>query len=1213
MSGKSPEKAGIYSQDFSVPEISKAAGYPRYWLTVKLGDIELKGLLDTGASRTVLGAKYSEVVDKLGTEIAPNECQYAQMANGQTEPIKGAINVPVEVAGICKNMRMLVIPNLPLDLILGLDFIKLFKMSIIASRDTFKLEDLGDKELIIDIGAIDPLTKELQLSSCGIRNSTKEQEKVIEELLDEVLPFDKESKILPATKLVEHEIVLLESTRPVKQRYYPVSERIEAAMHKELESLVEKDIVEKSQSPWNSPVVMVKKPNGDYRMCIDFRVVNSLSKKDAFPLPYMDCILNKLKNARYISTIDLSNAYHQIKLKKSCREITAFTVPGRGLFQYKRMPMGLSGAGACFQRLIEQVIGDLEPHAYSYLDDIVLATSTFEEHTKLLRKLLLNIKNAGLTINRTKSKFCRSEVKYLGFLVNEYGLMIDPEKTEAIRSYKRPKTLRQIRRFIGMSSWYRKFIKDYAKIIEPINKLVRKDFKYEWGEAQENAFQEIKRLLTEAPMLHRPVPGAEYFIHCDASDTGLGSMITQKVDDVERVIAYASTALKKSERNYSTTEKECLAIKTAIEKWRPYVEGEEFTVITDHSALQWLMKKKNPTGRLGRWAEELMSYNFKVKHRKGKDNVVPDALSRLHEDDDNVKVATVKTLPAIIDSWYKKRIHQIIKEPHKYRDWKVVGNMIYKYRANEKLNEIMTDLDAWKLVVPRENREKVMFENHSVPNAGHQGIEKTFKRVAQSYYWPNMYDDIATYVNGCLTCQQCKVEQKGRVGLMHTRIVTKPWQAVAVDLMGEFPRSKNGFEYLIIFEDVFTRYILCVPIRKKTALAVKKALENIVFARYGIMEKMISDNGTEFVNKTIKAILEECEIEFERTPAYHPQANPVERVNRDFKTMMAAFVDNNHREWDNHIPQLEFAYNTSQSSVTGHAPAFLLFGRQLTPPGSWKTEIDKMSRDLIEIERERIVAGNQSPALRKERENGGLRNLNSAEKAENPVMEGERRVNEGLNADEKSAIDNWAGRLRNLPIVHEKAAEKIQKEKEKQRRNYNKGKREHLFKIGDEVLKRNRVLSSTEKNITAKLCKKFIGPFKIAEITGKNVYALEKDGVRLEHTTHGCDLKVFRQPVWKNQKNEAQTAINAAARPCRRGRPRKNKSAIEPVITENPEDNIALSDANKFSNDAKTQKRKRGRPPKNKTSISENKTKAIEEENTTGAEGKKKTALEKKK
>ena len=218
----------------------------------------------------------------------------------------------------------------------------------------------------------------------------------------------------------------------------------------------------------------------------------------------------------------------------------------------------------------------------------------------MLRKLILKIKESGLTINREKSKFCCNEVKFLGFIVKEHGLMIDPDKTAAIINYPKLRTLRQLRRFLGMASWYRRFIKDYATIADPLNKLTKKDIKSMWEEAQETAFQIIKKAISEAPLLHRPDPNAEFCIQTDACDTGLGAVITQVIDGLEQVIAFASRALRKNELVY-----------LAIEKFRPYIEGSAFKVITDHSALQWLFNKKNPVGRLGRWSHELMAHDFK--------------------------------------------------------------------------------------------------------------------------------------------------------------------------------------------------------------------------------------------------------------------------------------------------------------------------------------------------------------------------------------------------------------------------------------------------------------------------------------------------------------------------------------------------------------------------------------------------------------------------
>lgn len=407
--------------------------------------------------------------------------------------------------------------------------------------------------------------------------------------------------------------------------------------------------------------------------------------------------------------------------------------------------------------------------------------------------------------------------------------MIDPEKTEAIRNYPRPKTLRQLRRFLGMTSWYRKFIERYAILVDALTRLTKKDVKFKWGEEQEIAFQEVKERICEAPVLHRPVPDVPFTIEVDACNSGLGSVITTTIDGKQRVIAWASRALTKDELKYNTSEKECLAIRWSIEKFRPYVEGDTFTIISDHSALKWLFSKKNPTGRLGRWVYELMEYDFKVIHRKGAQNIVPDALSRMFEDDSQVaKISAVDIAKETTDPWYKKRVYQILKHPKRYRAWNIIEGKIYRYRPDETIDDIVKDLDAWKLVIPQEKRVDILYEMHNEPSAGHMGVEKTYRKIAQYYYWPGMYRDIISYVRGCQTCQKCKLEQRGQIGLMGTRETTKPWQAIAADLIGELPRSKAGFEYLLIFEDLFSRIIICIPIKRKTGAIVKNALENQV-------------------------------------------------------------------------------------------------------------------------------------------------------------------------------------------------------------------------------------------------------------------------------------------------------------------------------------------------------------------------------------------------
>ena len=277
----------------------------------------------------------------------------------------------------------------------------------------------------------------------------------------------------------------------------------------------------------------------------------------------------------------------------------------------------------------------MAPYCYAYLDDIIIATETFEEHLYWLKRVFDRLTEAGLILNQKKCEFCRAEVKYLGFVVNSKGLQVDPDKIAPIKDYPAPNNIRQIRRWIGMTSWYLKFILDYATRMAPVTALLKKGRKWDWGPEQQHSFEIIKEMLISAPILIRPDFEKPFEIHCDASTVGLGAILTQKVDRLDHVIAYASRTLTDPERNYYTTELECLAVIWAMEKFRQYVEGQEVTVITDHAAPTWLNNLKNPTGRLARWALRLLAHNIKIVHRKGAEHHVPDALSRMYEDVSN--------------------------------------------------------------------------------------------------------------------------------------------------------------------------------------------------------------------------------------------------------------------------------------------------------------------------------------------------------------------------------------------------------------------------------------------------------------------------------------------------------------------------------------------------------------------------------------------------
>jgi Reverse transcriptase (RNA-dependent DNA polymerase). len=452
---------------------------------------------------------------------------------------------------------------------------------------------------------------------------------------------------------------------------------MQAIIDREVTEMEQAGVIEPSQSPWSSPVVIVRKKDGKPRFCIDFRRINQISEKDAYPLPQVQATLDKLRGATYLSTLDLKNGYWQVPLTPESKAITAFTVPGRGLMQFRVLPFGLHSAPATFQRLLDRVLGpELEPNVFVYLDDIIIVSKTFNDHLKLIREVCQRLRHARLRLNIEKCRFCVNQLKYLGHLVDHRGIHTDPDKIDAIRTLKAPTNIREIRRFLGTVSWYRRFIKNFSRTARPLTQLLHKKAKWKWTEEEEIAFQTLKQHLITAPVLACPDFGRPFTLQTDASEYGLGAVLTQEIDHKERVIAYASRTLNNAEKNYSVTEKECLAIIWGIRKMRPYLEGYHFTVLTDHQALKWLQKIDSPTGRLARWALELQQFDFEIKYRKGSTNQVADALSRQPTPDTTDELCY--TLPDTTCPWYRRIKEAVTNRPTNYPEYNIINGRLYR-------------------------------------------------------------------------------------------------------------------------------------------------------------------------------------------------------------------------------------------------------------------------------------------------------------------------------------------------------------------------------------------------------------------------------------------------------------------------------------------------------------------------------------------------------
>lgn len=996
----------------------------RPYINIKIFDSGIVALLDTGASHSVFGGKGLKVIEKFDLKVFESSEINISTADGTAQKITGYVNLPVQIGSILHIIKVLVVPSLSHTLILGSDFCETFKVVLDYNKSSYFVGE--------EMAKLDCLPEDL--SVCQVNGSrviqsssdlTKNQKNQLESLIERFKSLSWMSGTrLGRTNAIEHKIDTGDA-EPVKQRHHNMSPYMLGHLNKELDQMLDLGVVRPSQSPWASPVLLVKKKNGDLRFCFDGRKLNSLTKRDAYPLPHVDHILSKLTGARYLSSIDLKSAFWQIPLEESSCEKTAFVVPSRGLFEFVVMPFGLNNAAQSQQRLMDQILGySLEPFVFVYLDDIVIATPTFEKHTEVLNEVLKRLERANLTINFEKCEFCLPSLKYLGFLLDGEGLRTDPEKVSAMLNYPRPQTVTELKRFVGLVGWYRRFIPFYSNLTAPMTGLIkgkRKSQKIEWTDSAEDSFRRIKEALVSAPILVSPDFRKQFTIQCDASDIGVGCVLTQEGESgQEVVIAFASRTLTSAERKYTVTEKELAAILFGTEKFRCYVEGTRFRVITDHYSLLWLNRLKDPSGRLARWAVKLQQFDMMIEHRKGALNIVPDALSRAPLE---VCVVLVDRADAETDKWYNKMLDNVLQSPEKYSEWKVDAGLLYKRIASNY--GIHTNLPEWKIVVPKGRRLTIFKDCHDNPQAAHLGTFKTVQRIKELYYWPKLAQDVRKYVRHCNICSAQKTSTFARPGLMgQPKKVNFPWQYVSVDLLGPLPRSKNGYAYLLMVSDYFSKYCLFHPLKKATAPLIEKFLEEQVFLVYGAPQILACDNGVQFTGNIFKRLAAQYDVKIFYNARYHPQVNAVERVNRVVEAAIRSYLkETDHCCWDQEIHKIGFALRTAVHEATGFSPSMLNFGRYVPSRGSFYGKIDA-TKDL------------------------DLTNTNREE---------------------------YFSEMDKLPDLYHDVRRRLAEAYSRNAKSYNLRKRPaESYHVGDKVWRKNYVLSKGSENFAAKLAPKFV-------------------------------------------------------------------------------------------------------------------------------------------
>lgn len=1016
----------------------------RIFLDIDIQGIRMKGLLDTGATVSILGKGCREFVSDANIEIIPMWAN-VKTAGGKQYRIIGKINVPIRFGNKIQPMFIYLCPDLEQIMYLGVDFFRVFELA----------------PEMLNLAEVNVENFQQEFIQSGREHRLKphvlnqEQQEKLDEVIKEFYTF--EEKGLGRTELEKHSIKLIEGAVPVKDRHYPISPAVQEIMYKEIDNMLQLGVIEESESPWSNRTTLVRKP-GKNRFCLDARKLNDLTIKDAYPLQNINGILSRIDETYYISSVDLKYAFWQIELDEESKPYTAFTVAGRPLYQFRVMPFGLCNAAQRLCRLMDRVIPNrLKSNVFVYLDDLLVISAGFEEHLKLLQEVARCLREANLTIGLKKSQFCYQELRYLGFIIGGGMLKTDPEKVNAIRNIKIPKTTREVRSFLGTAGWYRRFIRNFAIIAAPLTDTLKKSQKFILTPEAIESFEKLKKALTTAPVLKHPDFTKRFFIQCDASDYGIGAVLYQVNDDnEEHPIAFYSQKLNSCQQKYSVTEKECLAAIMAIKKFRPYVEMMPFTVITDHSSLKWLMSMKDLNGRLARWSLLLQSFDFKIEHRKGSDNVVADMLSRSPEDNSILieEISSINWLDFETTEFeseeYLDLIKNIEENSDSLPDLKIDEGKIFKKTLSDP---VIGEEYSWKLWIPPNLTSTIIERAHIENTAAHGGIVKTLERIRRYFYWPRMTIQVKEYVNACQTCKEIKpVNYKLMPDIGQEVVTDRPFQKLYIDFLGKYPRSKSGNCYIFIVVDHFTKFTFLKAMKEATAGNVVKFLVKEIFHKFGVPEIIHSDNGAQFISKTFTEMIEVYKITHMKTAFYSPQSNAAERVNQSVLNAIRAYLAEDHREWDLYLSEIECALRTSVHSAIGVTPFFALFGFHMFSNGCDY----KLARKL------------------------------------------------------KSLSDHEINSLKNnekLELIREKIKENMHKAYEKSAERYNKRARQVKFIPGQEVYRRNNILSDFQKNRNAKFCKKFI-KCRILKPIGNHMYELENMQGKSIGIFHAKDIKV---------------------------------------------------------------------------------------------------------
>jgi hypothetical protein len=932
-----------------------------------------------------------------------------------------------------------------------------------SDNESNELVNSNDSLFFVYVSALDDGSIDINCNNISFSDGVTEIDKEVLQLLNkysDVFPKDLPTG-LPPSRIIDHRIDIIPGSSPPSMATYRMSPSELDELKKQIQDLVSHGFIRPSKSPYGAPVLFVKKKDGSIRMCIDYRALNKITIKNKYPLPRVDELFDRLRGAQYFSKIDLRSGYHQVRIADEDVPKTAFRTR-YGHFEFLVLPFGLTNAPATFMHMMQLIFKDqLDDFVIVFLDDILIFSKNKQDHIKHVNKVLSLLRENKLYAKQSKCEFFKTEISFLGHVINQNGISMEKSKVKAVLDWPVPKTVNDIRAFLGLAGYYRKFVKNFSMISAPLSELLKKDIKFTWGEKQEKSFQTLKISVSTAPVLILPNPDLEYVVDTDSSGFALGAALLQNHGFGLQPIAFMSKKMLDAERNYTVREQEMLAIVCALKEWRHYLHGNKFKIITDHDSLKFIDTQKNQlSSRHARWAEFMSQFNYEIIFRQGKHNIVADALSRRpdhknnNNNNDNNATFNVNSLvnsSIDIDGSLLTQIKAGYLKDSKYKKMEKFG---YKFPYRKDKDGIVYYRD--KIYIPKIASliNIILQEVHDSNVGGHMGSNKTLELIQRKYYWPKMYYHVLSYVNSCDKCQSNKASNQSPIGLLQPLpIPNNRWEQVTMDFIGPLPLTKNHHNFILVIVDKLSKMAHYIPTHiNVTAEGVAKLFFDHIVRYHGIPISIISDRDTRFTSSFWSELCRLSGTKLNMSTAFHPETDgQTERQNRTLEEYLRSFVNIEQDNWDECLIAAEIAYNNSVHISTGYTPYYLNSGQH----------------------------PNFTPVISK--------NNNS-------------NTN---NNDAKEFLDSIQNHI-------ERAKECLLESQQRQQHYANQHRRDLEFEVGDLVMLSTTNLKNLDK--VPKLSQKYIGPFKIKKKISGVVYELElPSDMKIHSSFHISKLKKYNK------------------------------------------------------------------------------------------------------